>query len=135
MSLNKYIYNDLLLNDLFDNSYSIKRYNKNSQIKIDLHENDNSFILSADLPGYSKDNININIENNILTLIAEAKEETSKKTETYYYMERNSGKQTRTVKLPDNINTDNMSAKYMNGVLYITMSKKNQNKIKNLKIE
>ena len=80
MSLNKYIYNDLLLNDLFDNSYSIKRYNKNSQIKIDLHENDNSFILSADLPGYSKDNININIENNILTLIAEAKEETSKKT-------------------------------------------------------
>jgi HSP20 family protein len=135
MSLNKYIYNDLLLNDLFDNSYSIKRYNKNSQIKIDLHENDNSFILSADLPGYSKDNININIENNILTLIAEAKEETSKKTETYYYMERNNGKQTRTVKLPDNINTDNMSAKYMNGVLYITMSKKNQNKIKNLKIE
>lgn len=135
MSLNKYIYNDLLLNDLFDNSYSIKRYNKNSQIKIDLHENDNSFILSADLPGYSKDNININIENNILTLIAEAKEETSKKTETYYYMERNSGKQTRTIKLPDNINNDNMSAKYMNGVLYITMSKKNQNKIKNLKIE
>ena len=135
MSLNKYIYNDLLLNDLFDNSYSIKRYNKNSQIKIDLHENDNSFILSADLPGYSKDNININIENNILTLIAEDKEETSKKTETYYYMERNSGKQTRTIKLPDNINNDNMSAKYMNGVLYITMSKKNQNKIKNLKIE
>ena len=135
MSLNKYIYNDLLLNDLFDNSYSIKRYNKNSQIKIDLHENDNSFILSADLPGYSKDNININIENNILTLIAEAKEETSKKTETYYYMERNSGKQTRTIKLPDNINNDNMSAKYMNGVLYITISKKNQNKIKNLKIE
>ena len=87
------------------------------------------------MPGYSKDNININIENNILTLIAEAKEETSKKTETYYYMERNSGKQTRTIKLPDNINNDNMSAKYMNGVLYITMSKKNQNKIKNLKIE
>jgi HSP20 family protein len=111
----------------YNNLWDIYDYtNANSYIKIDMKEVDNEFIITADVPGVDKSNIDININDNYLTIKTEKNKEKEESKSNFYYSERSFGVQSRTIKIPKNVDKDNIKAKYENGVLNIRVPKTNK---------
>lgn len=107
-----------------------------SQIKVDVKENPNEFIVEAEIPGAGKENINIDIEGNVITISAqisqvdsENKDEKLLRTERYY------GSVSRSFQLPADIDQQNSKARYDNGVLTLTLLKKSKQSGQRLAIE
>ncbi len=101
---------------------------------VDIHENENELVLSAEVPGIEDKDIEINIENNILSIQGERKIEEETKEENYHRIERSYGSFYRSFTLPTNVNQDNIKAEYDNGVLRISMPKKPELKPKKVKV-
>ena len=96
--------------------------------KVDISEDENHLYIHAELPGLAKDDIKITISNDeVLTIkgIKSKKVESSDNSEgkTYHRIERSYGEFARSFVLPDNINKEIVSAKFEDGVLYITLEK------------
>ncbi|HHY72066.1 MAG TPA: Hsp20/alpha crystallin family protein [Bacillus bacterium] len=92
---------------------------------VDVKENEKSITIQADLPGFNKEEIEIGIDDYSLTIKASRSEEKEEKGEKYYKQERTYGKVERTIPLPAEVIVDSSKAKYENGVLNITLEKKN----------
>ncbi len=92
-------------------------------LNMDLVEKEHEFCLCADLPGLSKDEIAINIENNVVHISAKRTECYDEVNDKFHYRERGSGKVERSIQLPNNANTDSATANYENGVLKLTFPK------------
>jgi len=86
------------------------------------------------MPGLDKGDIKINLTEDKLEISAETKYEEEKKEKGYVYKERRSGSYYRTISLPSSIDSDNSKASYNNGILQITMPKKEIKKKTPLKI-
>lgn len=91
---------------------------------VDIKEEPNRFILYADLPGVDKDNIEIAMENNVLTIKGERQEEHKEEKDNFSRIERIKGSFYRRFTLPDTADSEKISAKTNNGVLEITIPKK-----------
>jgi HSP20 family protein len=89
----------------------------------DIKETDKNYIVHAELPGVPKENINIQLENGILTISGEKKEEKKEENEKYHRIERNYGKFSRSIVVPEGITHDQIKAKFDNGVLELTFPK------------
>jgi len=108
---------------------------KKFDMVVDMKENDNDFILTAELPGIDKSNIDVSISNNLLTISAEKNEETVKENTKLHLSERYFGSFKRTITIPKFVDSDNISAKYRDGVLQVVMPKQEKSNSKSLKIE
>lgn len=94
-------------------------------IKIDASENDNSFVIHAEVPGVTKDQIQVTIEGNQVTIGAEVKRETEQKQgERVLRTERYRGSLFRSFTLPSEIDEGTSQARYENGVLELKLAKK-----------
>ena len=96
-----------------------------SQFRTDIVDKGDQYILEAELPGFSKEDIHIDLSNNYLTIHAEHKEEreeTDEKKQTYIRRERKYGSFSRSFDV-SGIETDKISACYKHGVLSLTMQK------------
>jgi HSP20 family protein len=102
---------------------------------VDLQETDNSYLVTADISGVDAKDIEVNIENNTLTLSGQREEEHKEEKATYTKRERFSGKFYRTFKLPLSVDVDNIKAKSENGVLKIILPKQESSKPKRIQIE
>lgn len=140
MSLNTFN-NRLIKNidDLFFDTFLPPRlrYDNSNSMKLDMKETNNQYIVTVDIPGVDKNKININIVDNLLTISAERLKEIEENNNNYYYSERFVGTQTRTIQIPNNVDIDNMKAKYIDGVLTINIPilLKNSSTTRTLKIE
>ncbi|MCX7814716.1 MAG: Hsp20/alpha crystallin family protein [Tepidimonas ignava] len=95
------------------------------QIKVDVKENDQAYIISAEMPGVGKDNIHVTVENNLVTIAAEVKQEDAQRDgEKVLHSERYYGQVSRSFALPSDVDESAASAKYDNGVLTLTLPKK-----------
>jgi len=95
------------------------------QIKIDVKEDDNGYTVHADIPGVKKEDIQVNIEGNQVSISAEAKQEKEvKEGERVLRSERFYGKAERSFSLGSEINESAAKAKYADGVLELTLPKK-----------
>ena len=83
--------------------------------------NENEVVISAELPGFSRDNINISLEDNVLTIAGERSAGDYGDNATFLRRERRFGKFTRSFKLPFNINADGIHAEFANGILMINL--------------
>ena len=101
---------------------------------VDIHENENELVLSAEVPGIEDKDIEIEIENNTLSIKGERKIEKETKEENYHRIERSYGSFSRSFTLPTNVNQDNIKAEYDNGVLRISLPKKPELKPKKVKV-
>jgi HSP20 family protein len=90
---------------------------------IDISESDNQFLITAELPGINKEDININLENRRLTISGERKFQEEEKEKTFHRMETHYGSFSRSFQLPGNINEESVQASYENGLLNITVDK------------
>ena len=103
---------------------------------VDIVEDDKKFTVKAELPGVKEDDLKVTLENNLLTISGEKKEEKEEKGKNYYRKECFSGTFSRSFSLPENIDVDKIDATYKNGVLTIDIPKSEEkNNKKEIKIK
>ena len=101
---------------------------------MDLVETQDQFVLKADLPGMSEGDVNVELENNVLTISGERKTEQEEQQEGYYRLERATGAFARSLSLPEGIDADAVAADFDNGVLTVRIPKPAQVKPRKVKI-
>ncbi|POR07702.1 Hsp20/alpha crystallin family protein [Diaphorobacter sp. LR2014-1] len=107
-----------------------------SQIKIDVKEDDAAYTVHAEVPGVPKEDINVSIDGNVVSLRAEVRQHDEKKEgEKVLRSERYFGAVARSFQLPVDVDATQAKAKYDNGVLTLTLPKKQGNKTQRLMID
>ena len=102
---------------------------------MDLVETDDDFVLRADLPGLTEADVNIELEDNVLTLSGERRLEHQDRKDGYYRVERASGAFSRSLTLPEGIDPDAIRASFENGVLEVRVPKPEQRKPRRVEIK
>ncbi|MCC7497192.1 MAG: Hsp20/alpha crystallin family protein [Bryobacterales bacterium] len=102
---------------------------------VDIAETQNELVLKADVPGVDLKDIDIQFENGTLTVKGERKYEHQADTDGYHRRERSFGSFMRCFALPDTVDPEQLKATFENGVLTITMPKKEVAKARSIKIE
>lgn len=114
---------------------SLLRENSHPQIKMDVRENENSYIVHAEIPGVNKEDIHVTIDGSQVSLSAETRRENeTKEGERALRSERHYGKLSRTFVLENEIDETQSEAHYKNGVLELVLPKKAQTSAKKLTI-
>ena len=101
---------------------------------VDVYEDEHNVTLKIEVPGIDEKDIDVQIENNTLTVHGERKIEKEEKEENYRRVERQYGSFTRTFTLPNTVDSEKVSAHYDKGVLKITLPKKAEAKPKQIKV-
>ena len=102
---------------------------------VDIVENDQNLVLKAELPGFDPKDVEIRVEDGMLYLKGERKFERDEKKENYHGIERSYGTFSRTFALPGSVDVDNVKAEYKDGLLTLTVPKKEEAKPKTIKIQ
>lgn len=108
--------------------------NRNWVPPVDIQETADGYRLQAELPGLTKEDINITLENNVLRLSGERKFERDAKKENFQRIERTYGAFTRAFALPQQVNSEGVQAAFENGVLTINVPKAEQAKPRKIEI-
>jgi HSP20 family protein len=101
---------------------------------VDIYEQDGNIVLKAELPGIDPKDVDVRVENNTLTLRGERKHDQEVKRENYHRVERTYGSFTRSFTLPNVVDTNNIKAEYRDGVLRMTLPKREEAKPKQISI-
>lgn len=101
---------------------------------VDIREGDEHLELVAELPGMKKEDVQITLENNVLTIAGERKFEAETKNEAYHRIERSYGNFSRSFTLPASVKTDKVDAKFADGVLTIQLPKMEESKPRKIAI-
>jgi HSP20 family protein len=102
---------------------------------VDIEEDKDNFIVSAEIPGMKKDDIKVTVRDNMLAVSGERKYEKETKEKTYHRIERSYGKFSRTIALPAAVDAAKIKASYKDGVLTITLPKPESAKPKQIDVE
>jgi HSP20 family protein len=102
---------------------------------MDLVETTDHYVLRADLPGLGDEDVNVQLEDSVLTISGERKTEQHTEPEGYYRLERAFGGFSRSLTLPDGIDPDSIQAHFDRGVLEITIPKPEQKKARQVQIK
>ena len=102
---------------------------------VDIFETDNELVLKADIPGIDQKDIDIRIENGTLSIKGERKFEKEENNKGFHRMERSYGSFVRYFTLPETVDTEHVKAEYSNGVLNLTLPKKEIAKPKAIKVQ
>ena len=101
---------------------------------VDIYEHDGNLVLKAELPGVDPKDVDIRLENNTLTLRGERRIDTEVKRESYHRVERAYGSFTRSFTLPSVVDQEKIRAEYKDGVLKVTLPKRDEAKPKQISI-
>jgi HSP20 family protein len=102
---------------------------------VDIYENKDSIVLEAELPGMRPEDVNIAIENNVLTIHGERKFEKKDDKDNFHRVERSYGSFTRSFTLPPTVSAENVDAEFENGMLRLTMAKREEAKPRRIEIK
>jgi len=131
------------LNQLLNQGTHVSRGKSNEQSltfanfipPVDVMENDNNIMVQVELPGVREEDVEVRIENNMLTISGERRLENEEQRDNFLRVERAYGRFYRSFTLPSNIDPENVSATFDNGILKITIPKREESKPKQIKIE
>lgn len=101
---------------------------------VDVHETKEAFLVEAELPGLSKDDVTVTFEDGLLTLSGERKVDEESEDKNYRRVERRYGAFSRSFNLPREVDAEAVTAKFKDGLLRITVPKKEQVKPRAIKI-
>src|SRR5438067_12557458 len=101
---------------------------------LDLVETEDDFVLRADLPGVSQEDVNIELEDNVLTISGQRKSEHEERKEGFYRVERASGSFSRSLTLPEGVNAEAIEAGFDRGVLEVRIPKPEERKPRRVQI-
>ena len=124
------LFNDSV-NRLFSESETARPWTPS----VDIKETENEIVLHADVPGVEEKDIDVRIEDGTLTLKGERKFSENKKGEGYHRIERGYGSFVRCFSMPDSVDPEKVAAEYKNGVLSVTLPKKEVAKPRSVKVK
>lgn len=101
---------------------------------VDIYETENELVLKAELPDIDEKDLDVRVENNMLTIRGERKFESKVKEDSYLRVERTYGSFSRSFSLPNTVNTEAIKAEYAKGVLTVELPKRAESKPKQVKI-
>jgi HSP20 family protein len=124
---------------LFDDNFYTRARRQPSAITawapaVDIFETGHELVLKADLPDLDEKDIDVRVENNMITVSGERKFEKELKEENYLRVERSYGSFSRSFSLPNTVKMDAVLAEYKNGVLTVHLPKREESKPKQIKI-
>ena len=108
---------------MIDDNFFFDYDNNNWTPSVDINESNDAFMITADLPGIKKSDIEVKVEENLLILNAERKIDKTNDNEKYHFSERRSGTFSRSFKLPKSVKEEKITADFDNGVLSIIIPK------------
>ena len=117
--------------DLFDRYFERESYWTPA---VDIEEDEKHYMVTMDLPGLDKKEVDIKLENDVLTISGEKKSEKQEKGKNYHRMERYYGKFERSFRLSDDVRKDMIEANFKNGVLRISLPKSEKAQPKQIEV-
>src|SRR5262245_14610543 len=123
-----------MLDNFFNDLQGEEVSNRSWVPPVDIQETGDAYRLQAELPGLTKEDIHITLENNVLRLSGERKFEREAKKENFQRIERTYGAFSRAFTLPQQVNSEGVQAAFENGVLTITVPKAEQAKPRKIAI-
>ena len=102
--------------------------------RVDVFEEGDNFVVKAEIPGMKKEDIEVNLTDNMVTISGEKKQEEKVEKKDYYRLERSYGSFTRSFRLPKEVQTDKAKATFKDGVLEVKVPKTEEAKKKEKKI-
>ena len=126
------------MNRLFDDAFSSREQGDLTagtwSPSVDIHEKDKELVLTAEIPGVKEEDVDVEIEDNVLTLRGKKEFEKETKEDDYHRIERSYGSFYRSFTLPTNVDRDKIEANFDDGLLRITMPKKPELKPKKVNV-
>jgi HSP20 family protein len=101
---------------------------------VDIYENKDHIVLEAELPGMNREDFDLTVENNVITLRGERRFEKKDDSDNYHRVERSYGSFTRSFTLPQTVSAEGAQAEYRNGVLRVTLPKREEVKARRIEI-
>lgn len=108
----------------FPIAQSLRGIDTDRQIRIDVQETDQAYLVKADMPGFKKEDIKIAVDGSVVSISATIQGQDEQTVGDTVYSERYSGSQYRSFSLPQDVDDDKTEAKYLDGVLHLTLPKK-----------
>jgi HSP20 family protein len=102
---------------------------------VDIAVEKDSVVVKADLPGLTKDDVSVTLQDNYLTIRGEKKQETEQKETNYFLSERAYGSFARTIELPLAVDANKIEARFKDGVLQVTLPKTEEAKPKQIEVK
>lgn len=102
---------------------------------IDISETEKQFIIDVEVPGINKEDIDLKIENDMLTISGERSFEKEEEGKQYHRVESHYGTFNRSFRLPENVDSESVKATYNNGILNITVNKSEEKLKKQIEIQ
>lgn len=115
------------LDSFFNDDFFLPSAYNTGSFRVDLKEDENNYLLDADMPGMDKNNIDINLQNNYLTISAKREDQVEENKDNYVRRERTYGEFKRSFYF-DNIDEENITASFKDGVLHLQLPKKDKAK-------
>jgi HSP20 family protein len=125
------------MNRLFDEQYGGREESLTTGAfvpPVDIYEDEHSVQLKLEVPGIDEKDLDIKVENNVLTVSGERKFEKEQKEENFHRVERRYGSFSRSFTLPNTVSTEDVQADYDHGVLTIRLAKRAEAKPKQIKV-
>src|SRR5919107_5950488 len=101
---------------------------------VDIYENKDQIVIEAELPGMNREDFDLSFENNVITLRGERRFEKKDESDNYHRVERSYGSFSRSFTLPQTVSAENVTAEYKNGVLRITLPKREEVKARRIEV-
>ena len=102
---------------------------------VDVYEDENGFLIKCELPEVRREDVKVNLDNNVLSISGERKFEHEEKREGYHRVERSYGQFYRSFTLPPNVNVEVINAEFRDGVLRLSIPKKEEAKPKQIQVK
>ncbi len=116
--------------DDFFNATALDERQQEISPRINVEENENEWVISAELPGVTKEDVKVNFQDGVLTISGEKKFEKEDKDKNYHRVERSYGKFSRSMRISTPIVSDKIEAGYKDGILTISLPKAEEAKPK-----
>jgi HSP20 family protein len=125
---------------MFDDFFGLDRRRMDLQNfdwtpRVNVEEKEESFEITAEVPGMSKEDLDIEVQDDVLTIKGEKKFEKDEKEANYHICERSYGTFQRSFTLPENVKTDDIEAEYKDGILKLVLPKVEPVKPKEIKVK
>lgn len=126
-----------LFDSLFDDFFHLTptKWEDGLSPKLDILESEKEILIRAELAGIDEKNLDVTLEDGLLTISGEKKSEVKKEQDKYYHSEISFGKFSRSVRLPDDIDPESVKATYKNGLLDIAIGRtEKENRLKKIPV-
>jgi HSP20 family protein len=126
------------INELFDEGFGTQRESVALRAwtpPVDVYEDENEFVIKVELPEINREDVKVSVNENTLSVGGERRVENEEKRDNYHRIERSYGQFYRSFTLPPNINTEAIGAQFKDGVLRLSLPKKEEAKPKQIEVK